>query len=126
MKKTKNSKAFFKSEHKHDNPVLFLDCVCAKISVIYVTTRSVKPPISSLFYNKTPKTQQVVKKANEFFSSHDGTFTPAKKTCLFRFFCKSFCFCKVYNFLNVPRNYRLAETETLQSKDFVGAFIYAL
>ena len=59
MKKTKNSKAFFKSEHKHDNPVLFLDCVCAKISVIHVTTRSENPPISNLFYNKTPKTQQV-------------------------------------------------------------------
>ena len=87
MKKTKNSKAFFKSEHKHDNPVLFLDCVCAKISVIHVTTRSEKPPISNLFYNKTPKTQQVegfthVRKASEFFSSHDDTFTPAKKNLL--------------------------------------------
>ena len=80
--KNRRQQSLFQSEHKHDNPVLCLDCVCAKISVIYVTTRSVKPPISSLFYNKTPKTQQVVKKANEFFSSHDGTFTPAKKNLL--------------------------------------------
>ena len=82
MKKTEDSKAFSKSEYKHSNPVLCVDCVRAKISVIYVTTRSVTPPISNLFYNKTPKTQQVVTKANEFFSSHDGTFTPAKKNLL--------------------------------------------
>ena len=57
-KKTENSGAFSKVEHKHDNPVTSLDYAHVNKSIIYVTTRLAKSTHQQVIMQKK-KTPQI-------------------------------------------------------------------
>ena len=84
-----------------------------------------KAPIIKLSHSKAPSTQQAesfnrVNKTSKFFSNRDGTFAPARYLAYSSSFAKVFVFCKVYNSINVSRNYRLCRNGNFPKQSFRG------
>ena len=94
---TKESDEVSKVEHRHGNSVTSLEYAHVNKSIIiYATTHERKAFINMLSRSKRPKAQQVegfthMRITSNYFSHHQNG---KLGLCLFKFFCKSFPFCK--------------------------------